>query len=76
MTAPYNPQQNGVVERRNRTVMEMSRALLKSMKVPGRLWVEVVRHSVYLLNRLSTKAMGYIEHLLKLGVVRNHSWVM
>jgi hypothetical protein len=59
MTAPYNPQQNGVVERRNRTIMEMSRALLKSMKVPGRLWAEVVRHSVYLLNRLPTKAMGY-----------------
>jgi hypothetical protein len=34
-TAPYSPQQNGVVERRNRTVMEMSRAILKSMSVPG-----------------------------------------
>jgi len=58
-TAPYSPQQNGVVERRNRTVMEMSRALLKSMRVPGRLWGEAVRHSVHLLNRLPTKAMGY-----------------
>ena len=28
-TAPYSPQQNGVVERKNRTVMEMARALLK-----------------------------------------------
>jgi len=35
-TAPFTPQQNGVVERRNRTVMDMARALLKSMKVPGR----------------------------------------
>jgi len=58
-TAPYSPQQNGVVERRNRTVMEMSRSLLKSMKVPGCFWDEVVKHSVYLLNRLPTKAMGY-----------------
>jgi hypothetical protein len=58
-TAPYSPQQNGVVERRNRTVMEMSRALLKSMNVPGKLWGEVVRHSVHLLNRLPTKVMGY-----------------
>jgi transposase InsO family protein len=57
-TAPYTPQQNGVVERKNRTVMEMARALLKSMEIPGRFWAEAVRHSVYLLNRLPTKAMG------------------
>jgi hypothetical protein len=48
-----------VVERKNRTVMEMTRALMKSMKVPRRFWAEAVRHSVYLLNRLPTKAMGY-----------------
>lgn len=47
LTAPYSPQQNGVVERRNRSVMEMTRALLKSMKVPGRLWGEAVRHAVW-----------------------------
>jgi transposase InsO family protein len=35
-TTPYTPQQNGVVGRRNRTVMEMARAMLKSMKVLGR----------------------------------------
>jgi len=38
--------------------MEMSRSLLKSMGVPGRFWGEAVRHSVYLLNRLPTKALG------------------
>lgn len=58
LTTPYSSQQNGVVERRNRTVTEMSRSLLKSMKVPGRLWGEAVRHSVYFLNRLPTKAIG------------------
>lgn len=58
LTGPYSPQQNGVVERRNRTVMEISRSLLKSINVPGRLWGEVVRHYVHLLNRLPTKAMG------------------
>jgi len=57
-TAPFTPQQNGVVERRNRTVMDMSRALLKSMKVPGRYWAEAIRHAVYLLNRLPTKVLG------------------
>jgi len=57
-TTPYTPQQNGVVERKNRTVMEMARALLKSMGVPGKFWAEAVRHAVYLLNRLPSEAMG------------------
>jgi transposase InsO family protein len=34
-TTPYSPQQNGVVERRNQTVVEMARCLLKSMSVPS-----------------------------------------
>lgn len=57
-TAPYSPQQNGVVERRNRTVMAMPHSLLKCMSVPGKFWGEAVRHAIYLLNRLPTKAMG------------------
>ena len=51
------PQQNGMVERRNWTVMVMAESLLKSLIVPGRFWGEAVRHAVYLLNRLSTKAL-------------------
>ena len=35
MTAPYTPQQNGVVERRNQTVVEMARCMLKSMAMPA-----------------------------------------
>ena len=33
-TTPYSPQQNGVVERRNQSVVEMARCLLKTMQVP------------------------------------------
>ena len=36
-TTPYTPQQNGVVERRNRTVVEMGRSCLKEMQLPGKL---------------------------------------
>lgn len=56
-TAPYSLQQNGVVERRNWTVLEMTRSCLKSMGVPNVLWGEAVTHAVYVLNRLGTKAL-------------------
>ena len=56
-TAPYTPQQNGDVERRNRTVVEMARSYLKEKRVPLYLWGEAIRHSVYVLNRLPTRAL-------------------
>ncbi|KAG6480841.1 hypothetical protein ZIOFF_057429 [Zingiber officinale] len=52
------PQQNGVVERRNRTVMAMIRSLLKVTHMLARFWGEVVRHAIYLLNCLPTKVLG------------------
>ena len=55
LTAPYTPQQNGVVERRNRTLMEMTRSILKHMHLPNYLWGEAIRHSTYLLNRVMTR---------------------
>jgi transposase InsO family protein len=56
LTAPYTPQQNGVVERRNQTVVGMARSLLKSMGVPASFWGEAVTTAVYLLNRSPTKS--------------------
>lgn len=56
-TTPNTPQQNGVVERRNRTVVELARRSLKEMKFPANLWAEAVSNSVYILNRLLTQAL-------------------
>jgi len=57
-TTPYTPQQNGVVERRNQTVVEMARCLLKTMHMPSVFWGEAVATAVYLLNRSPTKALN------------------
>lgn len=57
LTAPYSPQQNGVVERRNRTLMEMTRSILKHMHMPNYLWGEAVRHAAYLINCIATRSL-------------------
>ena len=54
LTAPYSPQQNGVVERRNRTLMGMTRSVMKHMHIPSYLWGETIRHATYLLNRIAS----------------------
>ena len=58
LTAPYSPQQNGVVERRNRTILEMTRSILKHMSVPNYMWGEAVRHVTYLVNRSATRTLA------------------
>ncbi|GJR53335.1 retrovirus-related pol polyprotein from transposon TNT 1-94 [Tanacetum coccineum] len=57
LTAPYTPEQNGVAERKNRTVVEMARSMLKSKGLPNSFWVEGVTSAVYLLNLSPTKAV-------------------
>ena len=41
-TLPYSPQRNGVVERKNRTIMSCVRSMLKEKRLPLELWAEVV----------------------------------
>nr|CAN63433.1 hypothetical protein VITISV_033829 [Vitis vinifera] len=57
LTAPYTPQQNGVVERKNRTIMEMTRCLLHEKELPKSFWAEAANTVVFLLNILPTKAL-------------------
>ncbi|PWA98023.1 hypothetical protein CTI12_AA024020 [Artemisia annua] len=57
LRAPYSPQQNGVVERKNRTILNMVRSMLKSKKMPKEFWAEAVDCAVYLLNRCPSKSL-------------------
>ncbi|CAN6686650.1 unnamed protein product [Malus baccata var. baccata] len=57
LTVAYTPQHNGVAERKNRTVVEMTKSMLHDKKMSLSFWGEVVNTSVYLLNRCPTKAL-------------------
>ncbi|CAJ2639360.1 unnamed protein product [Trifolium pratense] len=57
LTVPRSPQQNGVAERKNRTILEMARSMLKSKRLPKELWAEAVACAVYLSNRSPTRSM-------------------
>jgi transposase InsO family protein len=38
LTVPYNPQQNGVVERKNKTICEVTKAMMFDQDLPNYLW--------------------------------------
>lgn len=57
LTTPYNPQQNGVSERRNRYVMEMARSMLHEKDMPKHFRAEAANTSVFLQIRLPSKAL-------------------
>ena len=57
LTIPHTPQQNGVAERLNRTLIESVRTMLADSKVPHKFWAEVLSTAVYLRNRSPTKAL-------------------
>ena len=50
MSTPYNPQQNGIVKQKNRTIMEATRAMLHDQYLPMHLWAEATRIVVYVQN--------------------------
>jgi transposase InsO family protein len=50
LTTSYTPHQNGVAERKNKTVMNMVRCMLSAKRVPKLFWAEAAKLSFYLLN--------------------------
>lgn len=58
VTVPYCPQQNGVSERLNRTIMEKARCMLQDSGLSREYWGEAVMTAIYLKNRCPTSALA------------------
>ena len=56
-TVAYTPQQNGVAERANRTLLDLVRSLLHHKKVAKKFWAEALSTAVYVCNRVTTRAL-------------------
>ena len=57
-TAPYTPQQNGVAERKNRSLVDMINAMLMNAKLPLNLWGEALLTACHVYNKIPLKRLG------------------
>ena len=56
LTVSKTPEQNGVADQMNRTLVETVRCMLADAKLPQKFWAEALTSAVYLQNRSPTKA--------------------
>jgi hypothetical protein len=61
---PDDPQQNGVAERCNRTLMNMVRSMLNYSMLPISLWMEALKTAVHILNQVPSKSVPKILYKL------------
>jgi hypothetical protein len=57
VTTPHTPEQNGVAERMNRTLIESAKAMLSHSGMPNKFWAEAVATAAYTRNRRPTRAL-------------------
>nr|GEX06381.1 retrovirus-related Pol polyprotein from transposon TNT 1-94 [Tanacetum cinerariifolium] len=55
--APHTPELNGAVERKNRTLQEMSRTMLNEQSLPQKFWCNVVDTTTYIFKRILIRAI-------------------
>jgi transposase InsO family protein len=56
-SSPYTPQQNGVVERKNRTLLDMARTMLDEYKTLDRFWALIASANRLYLHRIFKKTL-------------------
>ena len=68
-STPDEPQQNGVAERRNRTLMDMVRSMISYSTLPLSLWMEALKTVIHILNRIPSKSVPKTPYELWIGRV-------
>jgi hypothetical protein len=80
-TTPYTPEQNGVSERLNRSLITVARSMLQDAQLPTKFWAEAANTACYLRNRTPIGPGGitpeeaysgkkpYIGHLRAFGCI-------
>ncbi|MCO5582552.1 hypothetical protein L7F22_036449 [Adiantum nelumboides] len=66
-TVAHNPQQNGLAECKNRTLMDSSRCMLKVADLPPPFWEEAIATACYLQNRTYSRSIEAIPYTLWTG---------
>lgn len=67
LTVGYAPEQNGIAERKNRTLMEAARTMLIGSGLPKNFWTEAVRTAAFVNNRLVNKSTRKTAYELFFG---------
>ena len=75
-SAPKTPQQNEVVERKNRTLKEMTRTMLNENNLPKYFWAEAVNTSCYDLNRILLRPILKKKLPMSFGKTRNPTLII
>ena len=67
-SSPDTPQQNGVVEKKNQTLVEMARTMLDEHRTPRKYWAKAVNTACYVSNRIFLRAfMHKTSYELRFG---------
>ena len=77
-TVPYTPQENGVAERKNRTLKEMANCMIQSKGLSSHFWDEAIQCANYIINPTPTKALKNITPEEAWSYVKpnvSHFWV-
>ncbi|XP_038719865.1 uncharacterized protein LOC120012507 [Tripterygium wilfordii] len=70
LSTPRTPQQNGVVERRNRTLLDMVRCMMCHATLPESFWGYALETAMHILNLVPSKSISKTPHDMWTGQLR------